>query len=92
VDKTLKKIASWRGKLLSHATKITLIQTCLVSISVYLLSFIKFPKWAIKALNSHLSNCLRSDLEGKHKYHLANWDSMNMLKEYGGLGSQTSGI
>jgi hypothetical protein len=86
VDKILKRGASWRGKLLSQAAKVTLIQSCLASIPVYLLSFIKFPKWAIKTLNAHFANCLWSDSEGNHKYHLANWESVSMLKEFGGLG------
>lgn len=86
IDKIMKKIDSWRGKLLSHAAKVMLIKTRLTSIPVYLMSFIKFPKWAIKLLNSHLANCLWSDHEGKHKYHLANWESISMLKDFGGLG------
>jgi hypothetical protein len=44
VDKILKKIAGWKGNLLSLAARVTLIKTCLTSIPVYLLSFIKFPK------------------------------------------------
>jgi hypothetical protein len=80
VDNILKRVASWRGKLLSHAAKFTLIQSCLASIPVYLLSFIKFPKWAIKALNTHLADCLWSDVDGKNKYHLSNWESVSMVK------------
>lgn len=53
---------------------------------MYLLSFIKLFKWAIKTLNSHLANCLWNDTEGNHKYHLANWESVSILKEFGGLG------
>ena len=44
VDKLLRKIAGWRGKLLSYAARLVLIKACLASIPVYLLSFIKFPK------------------------------------------------
>jgi hypothetical protein len=54
VDNILKRVASWRGKLLSHAAKVTLIQSRLASVPVYLLSFIRFPKWAIKTLNALL--------------------------------------
>lgn len=86
VDKILRKIASWKGKLLSHAARLVMIKAYLSSIPVYLLSFNKFPKWAIKALNTHLANCLWNDSEGNHKYHLVNWDSVSMPKEYGGLG------
>lgn len=33
-----------------------------------------------------MSNCLWNDVEDAHKYHLANWDSVAMCKEFGGLG------
>ncbi|KAJ1291703.1 hypothetical protein BS78_02G336000 [Paspalum vaginatum] len=58
----------------------------LTSIPVYLLSFIKFPKWAIKVLKSHMANCLWNDVEGNRKYHLAKWESVAMCKEFGGMG------
>ena len=44
VDKIMNKIAGWRGRLLSLAARVVLIKSCLSSIPVYLLSFIKFPK------------------------------------------------
>lgn len=52
VDKLLHIIAGWRGKLLSLAARALLVKTCLASIPIYLLSFIKFPKWAINLLNT----------------------------------------
>jgi hypothetical protein len=86
VDKILKRVARWRGKLLSQAARLTLVKTCLASIPIYLLSFIKFPKWAIKILNSHMANCLWDDSDGNHKYHLVNWDVVSLHKDFGGLG------
>jgi hypothetical protein len=86
IDNILKKVASWRGKLLSHVAKVTLIQSFLASVPVYLLSFIKFPKWAIKTLNSHFPTAFGVYTKGKHKYHLANWESVAMRKEFGDLG------
>lgn len=74
------------GKLLSYAARVVLIKACLTSIPVYLMSFIKFPKWAIKILNTHLGNCLWDDNPGGHKIHLVNWESVSMMKEFGGLG------
>lgn len=41
VDKIIKRIAGWRGRLLSYSGRLVLIKTCIASISVYLLSFIK---------------------------------------------------
>ena len=54
VDKLINRIAGWRGKLLSTAGKLTLLKSCLASIPIYLLSVIKFPKWAIESINSQM--------------------------------------
>jgi hypothetical protein len=51
IDKIIKRIARWRGKLLTHAGRLILIKTCLTSIPVYLLSFFKFLKWAIDLID-----------------------------------------
>lgn len=67
IDKILKGIADWRGKLLSYKGKLVLIHTCLASIPVYLLSFFKFPKWAIELINTQMANCLWNDFEGHRK-------------------------
>ena len=54
IDKIIKRIAGWRGKLLSYAGRLTLLRACLASIPIYLLSIIKFPRWAIDMINSPL--------------------------------------
>ena len=82
----MKKIAGWKGKLLSSAGKLTLLKSCLASIPIYLLSVIKFPKWAIENINSHMANFLWNDQEGKHKYHLSNFQGLTQRKEFGGWG------
>jgi hypothetical protein len=58
IDKIFKRIAEWRGKLLTQAGRVVLIKTCLASTPVYLLSYFKFPRWAIDLINSHMANCL----------------------------------
>jgi hypothetical protein len=85
VDK-IKRITGWRGRLLSYVARVTLIQTCIASIPIYFLSFIKFPKWAIKTISSKMANCPWNDNEDKHRWHLANWDNISMRKEFGGVG------
>ena len=82
----MERIAGWRGKLLSYKGRLILIQACLASIPIYLLSFFKFPKWAIEMINSQMANCLWNDFEGHRKLHLANWNMVCMKKEFGGLG------
>jgi hypothetical protein len=86
LDKLIKRCARWRGRLLACSSKLVLIKSCLVSIPVYLLSFIKFSKWAIKLLESQMAHCLWNDGENSNKYHLASWRHVTMKKEFGGLG------
>jgi hypothetical protein len=86
VDTIIKRIAGWRGRLLTQAGRLILIKSCLASIPVYLLSFFKFPRWAIDFINSHMANCFWDDYVGHRKLHLANWHLICMKKKYGGLG------
>jgi hypothetical protein len=72
IDQILKMAGGWRGRLLSYVARIILIKSCLVCIPIYLLSVIKFPAWAIRAINSQMSHCLWDKYEGHNKYHLGN--------------------
>lgn len=73
IDKIIKRIAGWRGRLLSYAGRLTLLRACLASIPIYLLSIIKFPRWAIDMINTHMGHFLWDNTEERHRYHLANW-------------------
>jgi hypothetical protein len=70
---------------MSHAARLTLLKSCLASIPVYLMLVIKFPKWAIEAINSQIGNFIWNGQENKHNYHLANWKSLAQIKELGGI-------
>ena len=54
IDKIVKRIAGWKGKLLSYGGRLTLLKACLSSIPVYTMYVIKFPKWALQATNSQM--------------------------------------
>jgi hypothetical protein len=71
---------------LSYGARLTLLRACLASISIYLMFVIKFPKWAVKAINSQMANFFWNDQENNHKYHLSNWQSLAQKVEFGGLG------
>ena len=86
LDKIIKRIASWRGKLLSYAGRLALTKTCLASITIYITSFFKFPRWALDRINSHMAHCLWNNFKGHHKLHMANWNLVSMKKGDGGLG------
>jgi hypothetical protein len=85
VDKIIKRIAGWKGRLLSYAGRLVLLKVCLANIPIYLLSIIKFPKWAITMINSQMSHFLWNNNEDCHKYHLANWQLVAQKKDLGGF-------
>jgi hypothetical protein len=86
IDKIMRRILGWKGKLLSYGARLTLLKACLASIPIYLLSFIKFPKWALKAINTQMTNFFWDDQGDKHKYHLSNLQTLCQNKDKGGLG------
>jgi hypothetical protein len=85
IDKIIKRIAGWKGRLLSYAGRLILLKFCLASIPIYLLSVIKFPRWAIDTINTHMRHFLWNNNKDRHKYHLANWHLVSQ-KKMGGLG------
>jgi hypothetical protein len=54
------------GKLLSYRGRLVLLQACIASIPMYLLSFLKFPKWAIIAINSQMSHFFWNNIGDSH--------------------------
>jgi hypothetical protein len=68
----MKRISGWKGRLLSYGARLTLLKAGLASIPICLMSIIKFPKWAIKAINTQMANFFWDDQEDKRKYHLSN--------------------
>ena len=62
-----------------------MLKSYLASIPIYLLSMIRFPKWAVEYINSQMANFLWHDADGKHKYHLSNCHSL-AKKDHGGWG------
>ena len=56
IDKIIKKVARWRGRLLSFGDRLILVQPCLASIPSYLMGIINFPKCAIALINSQLAH------------------------------------
>jgi hypothetical protein len=44
VDKIIKRIDGWKGRLLSYGARLALLKACLPSIPIYLMLVIKFPK------------------------------------------------
>jgi hypothetical protein len=56
VERIMKQIVGWNGRLLSYGARLLLLKVCLDSIPIYLMSFIKFTKWAAEAISSQMAN------------------------------------
>jgi hypothetical protein len=41
---------------MSYSARLTLLKVCLTSIPIHLMFVIRFPKWALEAINSQMSN------------------------------------
>lgn len=74
LDKIIKRISGWKGKLLSYKARLILLHACIASIPMFLLSFLKFPKWAIKPINSQMAYFFLNNIGNYDRHHLANWD------------------
>jgi uncharacterized protein YaaN involved in tellurite resistance len=83
VNKILSRISAWKDRLLSYGARLTLLKACLACIPIYLMSIIKFCKWAIKAINFQIANSFWNDQEESHKYHLANFEYLNKKRGWG---------
>ena len=73
IDKIIKNISSWLWRFLSYRGKLILLTTFIASIPSYLMSIVKFPKWAIDMITSQMSHFFWGNVGDNHKYHLASW-------------------
>lgn len=85
VDKIRGRVNNWKNKFLSHAGKLTLINSILNSIPLYMLSCIKAPKVVFNNINSIISNFFWS-LQGQRRVHWCRWDKLCLPCDEGGLG------
>lgn len=71
-EKTEKIMAGWIGNLLSISDRVTLVNSCLSSIPLFMLSFLEAPKGVIKNMNASRARMVWQETQEKTKYHLVN--------------------
>ena len=81
-----KRLSSWKGKHLSTGGRLTLINSVLSSLPMYMMSFFAIPKGVLKKLDYFRSRFFWQSDEQKRKYRLAKWDILCQPKNQGGLG------
>lgn len=87
VDKTVARLNGWNGRNLSHAGRLTLVQSVLTPQVIYFLSALKPPKATLEEIDNKRKQFLWAGTErltgGKCK---VNWIRMARSKKNGGLG------
>ncbi|KAJ3671646.1 hypothetical protein LUZ60_007725 [Juncus effusus] len=85
------RMASWKGKFLSKGGRITLIQSTLKALPVYMMQVLKLPKGFLLQLERIIRTFLwKGNDEYKPGSSLINWETVTLPKRNGGLGIPNS--
>ncbi|XP_026383729.1 uncharacterized protein LOC113279242 [Papaver somniferum] len=88
VEMMQRKLATWKGKLLSFQERLVLIKAVLCSIQVYNMAIYKWPSSVIKACEKIIRNFLWSGDSEIRKYKVMSWRKVCTPYSEGGLGIQ----
>lgn len=86
VDKLKYKFQGWKARLLSQASRSTLISSILQTIPLYTFSCFKVPETTCKNFDSVIRNFLWWHNQGVKKLHLVHWDKLCQSRKEGGIG------
>ncbi|WVZ88936.1 LOW QUALITY PROTEIN: hypothetical protein U9M48_035403, partial [Paspalum notatum var. saurae] len=81
-----KRLNSWKGKHLPIGGRLTLINSVLSSLPMYMMSFFSIPKGVLKKLDYFRLRFFWQGDENKKKYKLAKLSILCQPKDQGGLG------
>jgi hypothetical protein len=82
-------VVGWKGKHHSIGGRLTLINSMLSSLPMYIMSFFPIPRSVLKKLDYFGSRFYWQGDEQRKKYRLAKWSVLCQPKDQGGLGIHT---
>ena len=85
-DQVGRKIARWKGKLLSNAGREILIKAVAQATPTYTMSIFKLPDSLCKDLNSMMGNFWWGQKEKERKLAWVSWEKLCKPKAEGGMG------
>ena len=85
IDRISKKLASWKGSLLSIGGRLTLIKASLASLPLYYLSLFPAPKGVLHKIIQLQRQFLWSGYNGKKSLPLVAWNILELPKKLGGV-------
>ena len=80
-----KRLATWKGRMLSIAGRITLIKASITSLPLYFMSLFPAPRGVIEEIIKLQRRFLWSGEVGKSPLALVAWDRLTLPKNLGGL-------
>ncbi|GKV31782.1 hypothetical protein SLEP1_g40447 [Rubroshorea leprosula] len=86
VESVKRKLATWKGRQLSMGGRITLINSVLSSLPVFLMSVFVIPKGIIYAIDKIRKSFLWGGKGEDRKINWVSWERVCKKKEEGGLG------
>ena len=86
INKFQTKLASWKHRCLSMGGSITIINSVLTAMPIYLLSFYRIPKKVAQKIVAIQRNFLWGGDNDTSKIPWVKWDTVCLSKARGGLG------
>lgn len=81
-----QKLAGWKTKLISQASRVILIKSVLSSLPVYHLSYFALTEAEAKKCDSIVANFFWGHQDNSNPPHMIAWDKICQPKKLGGLG------
>jgi hypothetical protein len=79
--KMRSKLGPWQGKMLVMGGRVTLINSSLTSVPLYMLSFYRIPSGVKEKMDRIRNIFLWDETEDKNKYNLFNWQTVCIQKD-----------
>ncbi|KAJ4810337.1 RNA-directed DNA polymerase (reverse transcriptase)-related family protein [Rhynchospora pubera] len=86
LEKLRTKLTGWRSNMLSHAGRLVLLQSVLMSIPVYFMSVEVLPKGIIKKMESLIAKFFWGKTDQTRYMSFVSWQRICRPREEGGLG------
>jgi hypothetical protein len=82
----LQKKPPWKGRHTSSRGRLTLTNSCLSSLPIYVMGFYLLPPGTHRKMDNLRSNFYWKGASEDLKYHMVKWSAICRPKEFGGLG------